>query len=160
MPKPLKDPVPTSSIARLFDMGAAARAVSAPTEEPPTLAVAPEAPKSNAPRSQRRASGEQPTLKRELVLTPSADKAFGDLVDLYRRTTQSRLTASHVGRAVMKGIAHCFDQLEREARRIGPLKLPPNARGRELDRERFEARIADAFVAGIRNAPALNSDTE
>lgn len=58
----------------------------------------------------------------------------------------------------MKGVAHCMEYLEKEARRIGPLKLPSNARGRASERERFEARIADAFVAGIRSAPAMERE--
>lgn len=58
----------------------------------------------------------------------------------------------------MKGVAHCKEYLEKEARRIGPLKLPSNARGREAERERFEARITDAFVSGIRSAPAMDRD--
>jgi hypothetical protein len=51
-----------------------------------------------------------------------------------------------------------MDFLEREARQMQPLKLPSNARGRQLERERFEARIADAFIAGIRSAPAIDED--
>jgi hypothetical protein len=51
-----------------------------------------------------------------------------------------------------------MDTLEREARRIGPQKRPSNARGKELERERLENRIADAFVAGIRAAAAFESE--
>lgn len=158
MPKPLKDPVPTSSITRLFDMGAAARAVAAPPVEEVIRQEQPSVVKTPVVRVPRRAFGEQPTLKRELVLTPSADRAFSQLVELYRTTTQSRLTASHVARAIMKAIGHSFEQLEREAKRLGPLKLPQNARGKEQERDRFEARIADAFVAGIRSAPLFDAD--
>jgi hypothetical protein len=59
---------------------------------------------------------------------------------------------------MLKGIAHCMDSLEREARRIGPLRLPGNARGREGERERFEERIAQVFIEGIRAAPAFDRD--
>jgi hypothetical protein len=38
----------------------------------------------------------------------------------------------------LTGVAHCMESLEREAKYIGRLKLPSNARGREADRERFE----------------------
>jgi hypothetical protein len=51
-----------------------------------------------------------------------------------------------------------MDTLEREAKRLGPQKLPSNARGKELERERFEAIIADAFIAGIRAAAAFDSE--
>jgi hypothetical protein len=99
----------------------------------------------------------QANIKREFVLTPSTDATFTRVVELYRRTTGARMTSSHVARAILKGVAHCMDHIEREARRIGPLKLPSNARGRELERERFEAKIADAFVAGIRASSVFDS---
>jgi len=71
------------------------------------------------------------------------------LVELYRRATGAKLTASHVVRAAIKGVLACRSALEHEAGRLGAMKLPGNARGREGDRERFEARIADAFIRGI-----------
>lgn len=159
MPKPLRHPPPSSSIARLLDLDAAARAVAAPlSTEPPTVSVRPEAMASLPRQPALPDCGETPRTKRELVLTPSADETFSRLVELYRRSTETKLTSSHVARAILKGIAHCMDFLEREARRMKPLKLPSNARGRQLERERFEARIADAFVAGIRSAPAMEED--
>lgn len=178
MAKPLREPPPSSSVARLFDMGAAARAIATPPPEPLSPPVASAAVEETtrdrpltpdrpirtpaAPVPQQPAvpqpSGEQPTLKRELVLTPTADQTFGTLVELYRRSTGTRLTSSHVARAMLKAVAHCMDELEREASRIGPLKLPANARGRELERERFEARIADAFAAGMRASAAFHHD--
>jgi len=102
--------------------------------------------------------GESPQRKRELVLTLTADATLTGLVELYRRVTGTRLTTSHLVRAMLKGVAHCMHHLEKEAKRLGPQRLPSNARGRELDRERFEARIADAFIAGIRAAPAMEDD--
>lgn len=168
MPKLLREPPPSSSVAHLFDVGAAARAVATPviTPAPAPSAVEPltsvrtkvSEPPPVVQATARLTTGEQPTIKRELVLTPSADATFTRLVDLYRRSTGTRLTSSHVARAVFKGIEHCMDTLEREARRLGPQKLPGNARGREIDRERFEARIADAFVAGVRAASAFESE--
>jgi hypothetical protein len=59
---------------------------------------------------------------------------------------------------MLRGVAHCMESLEREAKHIGRQKLPSNARGKEVDRERFEEHIAMAFVAGIRGAPAFNRD--
>lgn len=168
MPKTLREPPPSSSVAHLFDVAAAARAVATPVIAPAPASSGGEAPTSvrtkfsEAPPvaqgAARLTTGEQPTIKREFVLTPSADATFTRLVDLYRRSTGTRLTSSHVARAVFKGIEHCMDTLEREARRLGPQKLPANARGREIDRERFEARIADAFVAGVRAASAFESE--
>lgn len=160
MPKPLRHQPPSSSVAHLLDFSAAARAVSAPVEEETRGAREGEHPLSAPQRVPRReaVSGEQPNVKRELVLTASTDEAFSRLVELYRRTTGTRLTASHVARAVFKSVAHSMDQLEREARRLGRLKLPSNARGNEAERERFEARIADAFLAGVRAAAAFTPE--
>jgi hypothetical protein len=97
-------------------------------------------------------------VKREFVLTPSAEQTLADLVALYQRATGTKLTASHVARVMLKGIAHCMESLEREAKYIGLLKLPSNARSKESERERFEDHIAMAFVAGIRGAPAFNRE--
>jgi hypothetical protein len=165
MPKPLRESPPTSSVAHFFDMAAAARAVAAPaprsevadpTIEPPRGIGLDELPAAQALAS----TGERANVKRQFVLTPSTDATFSRLVDLYERATSARLTSSHVARAVMKGIAHCMSALEREARHIGALKLPPNARGKELERDRFEARIADAFVAGVRASSAYDYEVD
>ena len=147
MATPLRAPQPTSSIARLLDLDAAARAVSSPRPDGESLVLSRAAPTPSA---------DIPRIKRELVLTRAADDTFNQLVEVYRRATETRLTTSHVARAVLKGVAHCFDQLEKHARRMGPLRLPSNARGRTMERERFEARIADAFVAGIRASSAMD----
>jgi hypothetical protein len=163
MAKPLRTPPPSSSVARLFDLDAAARAVAAPAptreiaETQPVQqqesALPPRIPASPAPVVA------SPHIKREFVFTPASEATFSQLVEIYRRTTGTKLTASHVARALMKGVAHCMEYLEKEARRIGPLKLPSNARGRDLERDRFEAKIADAFIAGIRSSPAMDRES-
>lgn len=170
MPKALREPPPSSSVARLFDLGAASRAVAA---MPPLVEDSQESKPMRAeyrsaleqsddvsrPRIQSTAlTGEPANIKRELVLSPSTDQTFTNLVDLYRRSTGTRLSASHVARAMLTAAAHAVPSLEHEARQIGRLKLPSNARGREGERERFERRLAQAFVAGMRAAAALNSD--
>lgn len=162
MAKQLRHPSPSSSVARLLDLDAAARAVRSNAGHQPLQVTAhapvlPEAGPSPAAIPAER-THERACQNREVVLTPSADETFSRLVELYRRATGTRLTSSHVVRAVLKGVSHCMDQLEREARRLGPLKLPSNARGRELERERFEARLADAFIAGVRASSAFASD--
>lgn len=162
MAKPLRTLPPSSSIARLFDLDAAARAVAAavvtrettdsqPAQQPePVLSARISA--SPAPAIAT------PHIKREFVFTPASEATFSQLVEIYRRSTGTKLTASHVARALMKGVAHCMEYLEKEAKRIGPLKLPSNARGKEFERDRFEARIADAFITGIRSAPAIDRE--
>ena len=102
--------------------------------------------------------GQRANIKRQLVLSEATNETFSQLVELYRRSTATRLTDSHVARAIFKGVAHCMDTLEREAKRIGPQKLPANARNKQAERERFEALIADAFVAGVRAASAFDPD--
>lgn len=51
-------------------------------------------------------------------------------------------------------VAHGLSAIEREARRIGPLKLSSNAEGREDVRERFESLLASSFIAAMRTLPA------
>lgn len=109
-----------------------------------------QAPAPSAPMNLQTAAEAAPPIKRELLLTPATDTVFERLLEAYRRGTGTRLTASQMMRAVLRGVEHCFEEVEREALAIGRMPLPSNAKGRELDRERFEARIADAFVAGVR----------
>lgn len=173
MAKPLREPPPTSSVARLLDIEAASRALAPtqpavlqPTEpanrDAPALSVPPprqpeallghHVPPANFPSAAP--TGEPANIKRELVLSPSTEETFSRLVELYRRSTGTRLSSSHVARAMLKGVAACMASLEREADAIGRLRLPGNARGREGERERFEDRIAEAFVNGVRSAAA------
>lgn len=158
MAKPLREAQPSSSVARLLDLGAAARAIV--KEE---VKKEPEEPTRHqsgdlAPLKVAQPTGETPNVKCQVLLTPSADKTFTRLVEVYRLATGTKLTASHVVRALLTATSHCMEQLEKRAKRIGPLKLPSNARGKELERERFEARIADAFIAGIRNSAAMDDE--
>jgi hypothetical protein len=149
MPKPLTTKPPTSSVTRLLDLSSAARAV-APASEPPAqhqgaaaTPLEPRPPAATLP-------DDHPCVKRELVLTPAADQAFTRLVDSYRRGTGTKLTASHVARAVLAAIGHAMPELEDEAAAIGIQKLPSNARASAPERARFEAMLADAFLQGLR----------
>jgi len=162
MPKALAKPPPSSSVARFLDLSAAARAVAVNNNAIDSVA----APDAHAREPIETAASVQhaPSIKkkdqpkREVVLTLETDEVFSRLVELYRRMTGTKLTTSHVARAILKGAHHCMPYLEREARHIGPMNLPSNARGRELERERFEARLADAFIAGMRSAPAMDRE--
>ncbi|MCC6426040.1 MAG: hypothetical protein IT435_04395 [Phycisphaerales bacterium] len=156
---------PTSSpIARLFDMQTAASAVAAapvvpkaqPAKEPGAVPAPPPVSNQDGPATDARWAtvSRPPTaalrfIKRELVLTPETDEAFTRLIELYRRTTGARLSASHVARAILRAVAFAMPAVEHEAARLGPMKLPSNARGRAIERERFEARLADALLAGL-----------
>ena len=171
MARPLRAPPPSSSVVGLLDMGAAARALAPPEPIPPGPAVMQVVESPRVPFAAAVAApvhvpvcptGEAADLKREFVLSQSTDEAFTELVDLLRKATGSRLTSSHVARALCRGLAQCMPFIEREARRIGRLKLPANARGREAERERFEERITQSLVDGIRASAAYqpnNADT-
>lgn len=162
MARPLRTPVPSSSVARLFDMESAAKAVAVTrpsNEQPPAMPPAETQPTNeSASVTPSTAPGPSAFVKRQLLLTPATDAALSRLVEVFRRTTGTKLSTSHMVRAMLKGVAHAMYNLEREARRLGPMKLPANARGHEADRERFEARLADALVAGIRAASAFESE--
>ena len=144
MAKPLHEPPPSSSVARLLDRHTAARATVVPSSTLPHV-TEPASGSTDAPAP----------IKREFTLSPSTDEAFNRLVAVYRRATKTRLSNSHVIRAIFIGLTHCMDSLEHEALRcLVPQKLPSNARGSESDRARFEQRLAYAFIAGMRAAPA------
>ncbi|MBL9149867.1 MAG: hypothetical protein JNM94_14340 [Phycisphaerae bacterium] len=99
------------------------------------------------------ATAEIPRIKRELVLTLTADRTLDRLVDVFKSATGTRLTTSHTVRALLKAVALNLDLIEREARALGSLSLPSNARGAEQGRERFEALLADAMARGMRAEP-------
>ncbi len=144
---------PSSSVARLFDQSAVARALSPANssgQQPDTTKLQPVVHDYRPP---------QPAvIKREFVLTPTTEEALTRLVQIYRNATGTRLSNSHVMRAVLRGVAHGMPAIEREAGRLGPLKLPSNAKGREAERERFESILASSFIAAMRTLPAYVTD--
>ena len=161
MAKPLRTPPPTSSVARFLDVDAATRAVAsnAPASQPPQPhSTASETPLSIRPELNSRTGFSDGTtsdalhIKREFILSLEAEETLLRLVDLYRRSTGARLSGSHLLRAILKGAAACMGSIEQEVHRMGRLKLPSNARGREAQREAFEERLAEAFVNAIRAA--------
>ena len=161
MAKALRDPIPTSSIARLFNTEAANRAVAVPepvTSQPVELvAVADVVGVHRGPSVDPRQDELPLQVKREFIFSVSTDAAFTDVVDLFRRSTGTRLSSSHIARALCTGLARCMPSIEREARRLGRLKLPSNAKGREGVRDRFEDLLAAAIVNGIRATAAYES---
>lgn len=96
-------------------------------------------------------------IKREFILTEAADDTFTRLLMLYRRATQTRMTASHLLRAMMISVSHCFASLEHAARKMSQERLPPNGPAFEVQRAAFERRVAEALVSGIRSAAALDA---
>jgi hypothetical protein len=154
MAKPLSRPQPSSTVARLFDGSAAARALAVPD------VPAPEHPDAT-PQVQSApslVSIDAPTCNRNLLLTKCTAQTLDRLVTLYRSATGTRLTTSHVMRALLLGVEHAFDSLEREARGVAKTKLPSNARERIREREEFERRLAAAFVTGMRATSMMPRD--
>jgi hypothetical protein len=151
MAKSLQHPPPSSTVARLLDAGAAARAID-PPRGPAQATPADHGPTSDSPRRAVQMNEREPPIKRELTLSLGSDDTFTELIDLYRRATGARLSASHIIRAVLVGIAPCLPALQREANRIGRWRLPSNAPGYEEQRQQLEHRIGQAFIAGVRAA--------
>lgn len=156
MPKTLTEPPPTSSVARLLDKGAVARALS-PGPSPPR---APSAPFEAAGVSLVSGHGEAPRpspIKREFVLSHEADATLATLVSVYRQATGSRLSASHVVRALLRAAEHGLESIDREAQRLGLLKLPGNGKGHEAQRKVFEAKLAGSLIAAMRAGPPAHA---
>ncbi len=153
MAKALSNKPPSSSVARLFDRSAVARALSStasPEQVPDPIQPEPVATGSRITKSA--------VIKRELTLTPAAEEALTRLVQVYRNATGTRLSNSHMIRAVLRGVVHGLSAIEREANRMGPLKLPSNGKGREVEREQFESALASSFIAAMRTLPAFGQD--
>lgn len=153
MARTLSKKPPTSSVARLFNREAASRALAASR----TQVCTEESPNNRMPLPPDRIA-RAAVIKREFVLTPETEDTLMRLVQVYRRATGTRLSNSHVLRVVLRGIQHGLAAIEREANVLGTLKLPSNAKGREVERERFENALASNFIAAMRTLPAYGHD--
>lgn len=160
MPRALRDLQPTSAVARIFDKDAASRALaSVPVSDRQTTFISPTSASEfgNAdpmPLLRPVETDEPKQVNREFLLSLDTNETCSQLVELFRRSTRTRLSSSHVLRAILKGVAACMGSLEHEIRQLGRLKLPSNARGQERKRDDFEQRLAEAFINGIRSAAA------
>ncbi len=157
MARPLREAPPSSAVARLLDVGAASRALAQPLEMPPSanssvITIPKPVVAAKLP------SDGNALVKREFVLTPAIDEILCGFVELIRRSTGAKLSGSHLLRALLVAIQNARPSLETEVRRLGPMKLPSNARGNELERSRFERRITSAMVAGLRAAASFDPD--
>jgi len=154
MPKPLLRPQPTSSVANILDESVARAALARVT---PARRVVEETEHAvhTTPVVADEALTETPTIRRQFILTPSADLTLKHLVALYSKATGSELTNSHVLRALLKAIEHAMPQLEHEADQMGKLKRPKNDRANEAHRDEFEQKLASCIVAGMHGAPDM-----
>lgn len=157
MAKPLTVPQPTSSVANLLESGVAAAALRpVPSGMPADGHAGMRAVPHPGPHVGRPVpTGEPANLKREFVLTPTADDTLNQLLTVFGRGTVSKLTNSHVLRAVLHAVRHAMPELEKQAARLGPLRRPSNARGNEAERDELEKKLAACLVAGMRACPLL-----
>src|SRR5262245_625753 len=141
MAKPLDMPQPTSAVARLLEPGVGRAARSGAGRGPAEAA------------RRAGATGEVPDIKREFILTRSADEVLERAVRHLARATGSSVSRSHFLRALLGVVGRALPELERGAAPLGGLRRPGNARGREAEREAYERGLADALHAGIRAGP-------
>lgn len=138
MAKPLTKDQPSSSVANLLNSQVVAAALG--TAKTVGTATA----------NDVKTTGEPVNRTREFHLTASADATLKRAVEIYNEATGSNLTNSHFFRAVLMAVAQAMPEIEKEAAKLGPLKRPSNAPGHEAERDEFERKLANAFLAGIR----------
>ena len=154
MPKPLLRPQPTSSVANILDESVARAALARVT--PARRVEETEQAAHTTSVVADEALTETPTIRRQFILTPSADLTLKHMVALYSKATGSELTNSHMLRALLKAIEHTMPQLEHEAEQMGKLKRPKNDRANEAHRDEFERKLASCIVAGMHDAPDMS----
>ncbi|MCK6478322.1 MAG: hypothetical protein L6Q35_15995, partial [Phycisphaerales bacterium] len=138
MPKPLPPAAGSSSpVSRLLDASAVSRAVG------PVPATDPAQP-SAAPSKARRPAH---PVKREVVLTEHTAEVLDVLVDRLRAATRTRLSASHLVRALVMAVEPSLAGIEVQVASTGPWRLPANGARHDADRAEFERRMAESFIA-------------
>ena len=153
MPKPLLRPQPTSSVANILDESVARAALARVTSARRVEETEQAAHTTSVVADE--ALTETPTIRRQFILTPSADLTLKHMVSLYSKATGSELTNSHVLRALLKAIEHAMPQLEHEAEQMDKLKRQKNDRANEAHRDEFERKLASCIVAGMHGAPDM-----
>ena len=146
MAKVLRTEPPSSSIARLLDPMAAARATNRAalhSTDSPRI----ESPQYPAPRVVTAA-----IIKREFILTPDTNATLDRMVDLCRRGTRTRLAASQVVRAVLLVMRDTLDELTAELSELPPTRLPSNAPACKDERDRFEHMLSESLKATLRRS--------
>jgi len=86
-------------------------------------------------------------LKRELVLSPHADETFNRLIEALRRSTGTRLTASHAFRALMRAVHPGIGTIP--VSRGERLRLPSNAPAYQHERDEFENALARLISSSL-----------
>lgn len=149
MPRTLRQSPPSSSVARLLDASAATRAIARPNEFQAET-------ESGVPSSTSKADYAGPAfppadmnarrIKREILLCPETEETLDELVRFLRLGTRSRVTTSHMVRALLRAVAPDLDAIRQRAAQLGPRRLPSNAPGSEAARRQFEQMIAGILI--------------
>ncbi len=142
MAKALTTQPPSSSVARLLDSSAATRAIagrprfSSDTKQLDTeRAFIRTSVPQNVPRSH----------KRELSLCPASDRILETLVHRLRSNTGTRVTASHVIRAMLRSMETLAGSIEESVARAGPWRMPATSPDAREHREAFDRALASVF---------------
>lgn len=149
MAKALHSGRPSSSIARLLDPASATRAMEPLSERATgthTSSDSPALPPAGS-RARSPARHDATHLKRELVLSPHADETFNRLIEALRRSTGTRLTASHAFRALMRAVHPGIGTIP--GARGERLRLPSNAPAYQHERDEFENALARLISSSL-----------
>ena len=152
MPKPLIKQQPSSSVANFLDIEAAKAAI-APLQESEELDIKEKSGNiviESEESSHNEHQVETPHIRRQFILTSSADFTLKQLIGIYERSTGSGLTNSHMLRSILKAIDLAMPQIEESAENLGKLKRPKNDPANEAQREEFERKIAESFIMAMR----------
>lgn len=152
MPRTLRQPPPTSSVARLLDTGAATRAISRQQDSPAALPPGDSSTRSDGETANGSevaypsAESAPRRIKREILLCPETDETLDELVRFLRLGTRARVTTSHLVRALLRAVAPDLQSIRLRAAQLGPRRLPSNAPGSEAARRQFEELIAAILI--------------
>ncbi len=143
MPKPLREPTPSSSLTHILDQATTGQVLRRETPDPQPTDQAKKTPKL---------TGEPVDITREFHLTRRAAKTLKRAVDIYGEAIGGSITNSHFLRALLIVVEDAIPHLEEEATklRLSSLKRPSNAPGFEAEREAFEREMAEAIMTGLR----------
>jgi hypothetical protein len=105
------------------------------------------------------ASVGSPTIKREFMLTETADETLEQAVRLLAKATGTRLSNSHFLRVLLKCVAQAMPELEKKALNIGKLSRPSNAPESQAQREVYERTLAAAVLDALQSSQPLDRDS-
>lgn len=155
MPKPLPpESSNTSPVQTYLDREAVAQATGRRQTNGDEAKAVPKAEaEANQPAPKPKVTkltGEPVNITREFHLTASAARTLKTAVGIYEEPAGGSITNSHFLRALLMVIEDALPHLADEAQKLTNFKRPSNAPGYEAEREKFERRLAEAIIAGMR----------